>query len=164
MSVYAGQNCYIGGQPADNGTPGVVCCTEVGFFAERFNSSQTISTGVETKINCDTVLWDFRGDFDLVNDWFLVPFEGRYVYTASLDFTTAAAGLVEIRIYQNATLRTNTNVYAPFAATMKVGCSCVIWNQVGDTMDFRIFQTTGFSGTLVSCNNQFSGALIYDNS
>lgn len=157
----ANYDCLLGGvPPGGNGE----CCTEVGFFAERFNTAQTIPTGVETVIGIDTVLWDFRGDFSIPLNWFDAPFEGRYVFTASLDMTTAAAGNVEIRLYQNAVLRSNTNTYAPFAATMKVGCSCVLWLQPHETVQMRCFQITGFNATLVSCNNQFSGALVYDNS
>lgn len=160
MSVLDG--CFIGGLPG--GGDGDPCCVDVGFFAERFNSAQSITTGIETKIDCDTVIWDPGGDFSLANDWFLVPLEGRYVFTASFDLVVAAAGSCEIRLYHNATKRTDESNHPPFAKTTKLGCSVVLWCQPGDTVDFRVFQITGFTATLVSCNNQISGALIYDGS
>jgi hypothetical protein len=154
------ENCFIGGQPPGNGAD--PCCEEVGFFAERFNTTQSISTGVETKIICDTVLMDNgRGDFSLINSWFLVPFTGRYSFDCSFDLTTAAGGPVECRLYQNAIKRSDESNHPTTAVTTKVGASATLWCAAGDTIDFRVFQTTGFTATLVSCNNQISGALIY---
>lgn len=158
----SGDNCFFGGQAENGGDPDP-CCVEVGFFAERFFSSQSITTGIETKILCDTVLMDNgRGDFSLVSSQFVVPFEGRYSFDCSFDLTVAAAGSCECRLYQNAIKRSDESTHPPFAKTTKIGTSVTLWCAVNDTIDFRVFQITGFTATLNSCNNQISGALIYD--
>lgn len=156
-------NCFLGGEPP--GGNGGICCTEVGFFAERFFTTQNLPNIAETKILVDTVLMDNgRGDFSIPSSHFIAPFYGRYSFDCSADVLTAAAGFVEILIYQNTVLRSNENVYAPFASTIMVGTQVTLWLDQFDTVDFRIYQSTTATATLVSCSNQISGALIYDGS
>lgn len=158
MNPIAG--CTIGGKPPGNG--GDPCCEEVGFFAERFYTNQATVTGVEAKIMCDTVLMDNgRGDFDLVNSWFLVPFDGRYSFDCSLDLSVGATGVCEVRLYQNAIKRSDESNHPPAAEVTKIGTSVTLWCLAGDTIDFRVYQITGFAASVVSCNNQISGALLY---
>jgi hypothetical protein len=140
------------------------CCTDVGFFAERYNTNQTLFNGVETKVIQDTVLWDTRGDFDLSNSWFLVPFEGRYGFAVSADVSTPGSARVDARIYQNGTQRAEGNCYPPASSTAKPAVSCYLWCQPGDQIEFRLWASSFGSSTLLSCNNQFSGSLTFDNS
>jgi hypothetical protein len=157
-------DCNLGGVPTGDGG-GDPCCVDVGFFAERYYTSQNLPNITETKIDTDLLIMaNGRTDWSLATDNFTAPFNGRYSFDCSADVLTAAAGFVEIRMYQNAILRTNENFYAPFASTVMVGTQMTLWLTAGDTVDFRIYQATTATATLVSCSNQISGALIYDGS
>lgn len=157
--AYGPYGCFFDGKSPSNGDGGGG--QNVGFFVERF-SNQTISTGVETNLNIDTVIEENpAGVVDLVNDRFIAPVEGRYGFSLSADIVLAASGYAEVRLYVNGTLRTDSRDRNPFSGTVKPSTSFFFYLAQNDWVQPRIFQVTGFTATISGCQNQFSGALIW---
>lgn len=149
--------CFYNGE-IPGGNDGA--CTNLGFFVERA-ANQSISTGVETVMNLDTIIEENPpGTIDLAGDRFVATIPGRYGFALSADITTATSGYAEVRLYVNGIRRTDSRDYAPFAATTKPSTTFFFQLAIGDIVQPRIFQVTGFTATLNGGDNQFSGALI----
>ncbi len=137
-------------------------CENVGFYATRM-SNQAIASGVETPVNFTSVM-DANpvGVFSTATDLFTSPVEGRYVFTANFEMTIAARGSGYLRWYINGTYNGGASDEGSIATTLTPNSSIVYWLTVGETMQVRAFQNSGFAATLIGCCNQiwFSGALI----
>jgi imidazole glycerol phosphate synthase subunit HisF len=60
------------------------------------NSSQPLGTGLHEKLDLDSADYDIGSDFDLTNNFFVVPYDGRVSITGSVMYNAAAAGAVTI--------------------------------------------------------------------
>ena len=152
--------CFYDGVEA--GGPGGDGCENVGFYATRL-SNQAIGSGVEQVVNFTSVMDDNPvGVFSTATDLFTAPVEGRYVFTANVEMTIAARGSCYLRWYINTVYNGGASDEGSIPTTLTPNSSLVYWLSIGDTIQVRVFQNTGFAATLVGCCNQiwFSGALI----
>jgi hypothetical protein len=154
-----GPACFSDGLPLD----GAGGCVDVGFWAYRATTNQTIAPTVETVVNLTNKADESPvGVFNLTTDTFTAPITGRYVFSASVELVTAAAGSAYLRIYIGGTYRWGASDQSSLATTLTPCLSLVTWMTSGTTAQIRIYQNTGFNATLIGCCNQsgFSGALI----
>jgi hypothetical protein len=155
--LFVSGNLEIGGSIiGGNGTP------NVGFYAYRTTSNQTLNNLTETKVQFNTDENDDGSDYDATTNYqFTAPSTGRYTFNAGLYVTLAAAGYCEIRLYVNSTLmrtgvsRTTaaSNVFPTVGGTFKLSTN--------DTVEIRAFQNSGFASTIqTSRNTSFDGGQI----
>jgi hypothetical protein len=60
--------------------------TNTPYFYVYLNSAQTVSDNTSTKIAFDTEVYDTGNDFDLTNDYFVVPEDGTYFFIGGVGF------------------------------------------------------------------------------
>jgi|13_taG_2_1085334.scaffolds.fasta_scaffold42027_2 hypothetical protein len=61
------------------------------YFYVYLNSAQTVSDNTSTKIAFDTEVYDTGNDFDLTNDYFVVPEDGTYFFIGGVGFYDSGA-------------------------------------------------------------------------
>lgn len=136
------------------------CCTNLGFMVRR-GANQQIIDSTETVIDFGTIIEENpTGTFDLVLDQFVVTIPGRYMFSCSIDMTFSANGYGEVRLYENATLRSDERAESDLETQIKIGASFTKQLGVGDVIEARVYQVSGVNAVLNGNDNQFSGALI----
>jgi len=65
--------------------------TNTPYFYVYLNSAQTVSDNTSTKIAFDTEVYDTGNDFDLTNDYFVVPEDGTYFFIGGVGFYDSGA-------------------------------------------------------------------------
>lgn len=151
--------CYLGGRDPNGPMPTIL---DVGFKA--ITSGMSITSGLETNINWTSKSQESPvGVFNLATDLFTAPVDGRYVFTSSLELVLGARGACYNRFYISGTYIGSASDETSIAGTVTPTMSCVTWMTAGQTAQIRIFQNSGFAGSLIGCCNQsfFSGSLIY---
>jgi hypothetical protein len=110
---------------------------------------QSLTSGAFTKITgWTTEPHDHGNDFDLVNDWFKVPHDGTYQFSAAATIDNLPAGdsaMCAFHVNSSETVRGNriTNATGgPLDITVTVSTVSIELNQ-GDQVDFRAFQDSG---------------------
>jgi len=135
----------------------------IGFYAYRTGSNQTLSTGVETTVGMNNVRDDAGSDFttSLTDSYFTCPTAGRYVFSGSLELTLAAAGRGETRLYSSVHGRVaESSDHENTAGTVKPSISTVLYCDQNEVIRLKAWQNSGFTATIQLAYSHFSGAQI----
>lgn len=139
---------------AGGGTP------DVGFYGYRASGNQTLTSGVETKVQYPNKQDDPGGDFNTSTYVFTAPTTGRYVFSASAQITLGAAGRAELRLYHGSTLVSEGGSRTNQAESIRCTTSVVRQMTASTTMEVRAYQASGFSATIQNTGLHFSGAQL----
>lgn len=145
--------CFYGGEPPN----GDGACIDVGFYAWR-DLNQAISSGLETVIDWTMKLATENpsGIMSLATDTFTVPAgsAGRYTITSGIEMTIAARGSCYLRCYHNGVYNGSSSDEGSIATTLTPNYALIKYLAVGDTIQMRVFQNSGFAATIVGCCDQ----------
>jgi hypothetical protein len=131
--------------------------TTIGFEAYR-TATQSLSSGVETLVQFNTVANNEGSDFSTSTYKFTAAVNEWYTLAASLRVTLSAAGYVAIRLYKNTTLVAEDEGYLNAAGNISVSLAKVAKPAVNDTFEVRVFQVSGFAATIQATASDFSGS------
>lgn len=106
------------------------------------STAQSIPEGVWTKVDCDAVVWDIQGDFDITtNHRFDVAVTGRYLITAQAsmeDMPADSRMLVGIR--QNGDEKATGRMMFPWIADGDVTAMTILELTAGDYLELWVRQ------------------------
>lgn len=137
----SGGALYIG----QGGTSWAKAIVYRGFSANKNGTSQTISSGVWTKITWGAEEWDTDGDFDLVNSRFYPQKAGKWLLAATLWHVSPNDGVrVGARLYKNGSFFKNMQILPVGGAeSTSVSGLAAVDTAVGDYFEIYGYQESG---------------------
>ena len=128
-------------------------------FKARRTSTQTVTSGVATKVQNNVEVYDAGNRYDNATNYRYTPdVAGVYVFTAYLEATTNAAnGHIIISIYKNGVEVTRQFVFYFVGALIYGGLTAQI--EMNGTTDYVEMYAT-MVGTQIDANTSFSGACL----
>jgi hypothetical protein len=134
----------------------------VGFYGYRTSGTQSLTTGVEAKVEFPVKRDDPGSDFSISTDVFTAPEDGRYTFAASAQITLAAGGgRAELRIYSSTHgLISEGDSFRDDAGIVKPRVSASVLLDQNETIEIRAYQATGSSATIQNTGLNFTGTQI----
>jgi hypothetical protein len=146
--------------PAATGT--VMVSGNMPAFSATGNATQTISSGVDTLIQYNTITFDTNSNFNTSTYRFTPTVAGYYQITAAVVFG-AAATPIKVAIYKNGSQYTFQSGYGNSTSSSTFACTAILYlNGSTDYLQIYAYQGSGGSLTVGSDGviRPFSGAMI----
>lgn len=128
-------------------------------FKATLSSNQTVTSGVDTKVQCNTENFDAAGWYDNATNYRYTPqIAGKYLIATYLEATTNIAnGAIRALIFKNGSLYSRVFCMYAIAATLYTMGSIVI--DMNGTTDY-IELYTNLNGTSVLAGTFITGGLL----
>lgn len=139
-------SCYGNGRLVQSS----ISTPEIVYYTTGYkNSSQTIPTGVNTKVTLEAKEAENpTGFFDLPLNRATIPADGNWVITANLEATITNGGRFEISIQINGTEYAHMSNLHTIANVVMGSCSIAKHLASGDLISMYCQQATGVNATL----------------
>ena len=132
------------------------------FFAEP-TGTQAMANGVTIVPNMNNKPYDPDSVYSTGSDTFTAQTNGIHMITAGTKVSVSAGGQIESYLYINGSLTTTASGSIDTAGTMVANASVSIYLEIGDTVQLRAAQFTGFAGTMQTSETFISGHMLpYD--
>ena len=142
MVTVSGTNITLGGNL-------VQAATAAPAFSAYMSANQTVSTGVYTKLQCNTEQFDTNSNYDTTNYRFTPTVAGYYQVNVIVCGPGVASGLLAPAIYKNGSYYWNLVSLANTAAGIQISSPFLIYlNGSTDYIEFYVYQNTGSSQTI----------------
>jgi hypothetical protein len=131
-------------------------------FSATGSATQTISSGVDTLIQYNTITFDTNNNFNTSTYRFTPTVAGYYQITAACVFA-AAATPIAVKIYKNGSQYTFQSGYGNSTSSSTFACTAILYlNGSTDYLQIYAYQGSGGSLTVGSDGviRPFSGAMI----
>ncbi len=126
------------------------------FFAEP-TGTMAMANGVTVVPNMNNEVYDDNNVYDLGANTFTAQTEGVHVITAATKVSVSAGGQIESYLYVNGILTCTASGSIDTAGTMVANAAITIGLEIGDTVQLRAAQFTGFAGTMQISETFISG-------
>jgi hypothetical protein len=131
-------------------------------FSVTGSATQTISSGVDTLIQYNTITFDTNNNFNTSTYRFTPTVAGYYQITAACVFGGAATPIA-VKIYKNGSQYTFQSGYGNSASSSTFACTAILYlNGSTDYLQIYAYQGSGGSLTVGSDGviRPFSGVLV----
>ncbi len=118
-------------------------------FSAYMSANQTVSSGVYTKLQCNTEQFDTNSNYDNTTYRFTPTVAGYYQVNTNLSGPGVASGLLAPAIYKNGSYFWNLASFPNTAAAIQISASILMYlNGSTDYIEFYVYQNTGSSQTM----------------
>jgi hypothetical protein len=113
-------------------------------FSANFTSSQSFASGVVTKVQCNTEVFDTNSNYDATTNYRFTPtVAGYYQVNAQIGFTVAS--LIGVQLFKNGSAVNSGQIVCTASAIFNNISSLIYCNGSTDYIEFYAYQSSGIS-------------------